>query len=167
MWILRGHKHLFGCIYMCGRCINRPISIDLSKHIHQQIIFGMRTFITTDTLICTNLGICFTSVHFRLIALDSMVFILCNNILFIMIWYIIGWLDEYRQLRVFSEQIQICSFIVQYESQILFSVAQGFISYLKVRFKDQLHPLVSLLTNTNVLLTFRGEMQDWIEKNNS
>ena len=84
-----------------------------------------------------------------------------------MIWYIIGWLDEYRQLRVFSEQIQICSFVVQYESQILFSVAQGFISYLKVRFKDQLHPLVSLLTNTNVLLTFRGEMQDWIEKNNS
>ena len=70
---------------MCGRCINRPISIDLSKHIHQQIIFGMCTFITTDTLICTNLGICFTSVHFRLIALDSMVFILCNNILFIMI----------------------------------------------------------------------------------
>ena len=61
---------------------------------------------------------------------------------------------------MFSEQIQICSFIVQYESQILFSVAQGFISYLKVRFKDQLHPLVSLLTNTNVLLTFRGEMQD-------
>lgn len=63
-------------------------------------------------------------------------------------------------MRVFSEQIHICSFVVQYELQILFSVAQGFISCLKVRFKDQLHPLVFLLTNTNILLTFRGEMQD-------
>ena len=167
MWILRGHKHLFGCMYMCGWYVNQPIAVDLSKHIHQQIIFGMCTSITTDTLICTNLGICFTSGHFRLIALDSRVFILCNNTYFIMIWYIIGWLDEYRQWGCFSEQIHICSFVVQYELQILFSVAQGFISCLKVRFKDHLHPLVFLLTNTNVLLTFRGEMQDWIEKHNS
>ena len=72
-------------MYMCGWCINRLISIDLSKHIHQQTVSGMCTSITADALICTNLGICFTSVHFRPIALDSMVFILCNNIHFIMI----------------------------------------------------------------------------------